>query len=81
MFEFVTGYGLGFITGIAVKNVRSVRRVSALGLSLTINVLDVMQRWVAGEESEFIRMLDRLESASAEHRVRPAIQGGERAAA
>jgi hypothetical protein len=80
VFEFVTGYGLGFVTGVAMKNVRSARRITALGLSLSINVLDVMQRWVAGQESEFMQLLNQLESASAEGRVSQAIQGSERQA-
>ena len=71
MLEFMGGYGLGFVSGVALKNVRSVRRVTATGLALGISMLDVVHRWIDGEESEFRRMLSALEEGAIKARAKP----------
>jgi hypothetical protein len=55
MFEFLSGYAVGFVLGIATHRVRIVRRAVHATLDLGVGVLERVHDILATEESELLR--------------------------
>jgi hypothetical protein len=55
MFEFLSGYAVGVVLGIATHRVRIVRRALHVTLDLGVGVLERVHDFLASEESELLR--------------------------
>jgi hypothetical protein len=65
MFEFLSGYAVGVVLGIATHRVRIVRRALHTTLDLGVGVLERVHDFLASEESELLRKPSREPSRRA----------------